>query len=109
MPIKQRVAKRYRRQFSPETLALFSHLEQQRRPNREAERQLMRDLGLTSEWWTGNSVSDRSAGPCHPEGYVSRDDWYRVREVRNALLTAVHDATPPRPVSDSPTSQSRSS
>ena len=82
-------------------LALFAEIE--RMPQRgqqfkDRSRELARLLGLTSEWWTGNSVNDRSAEPCHPEGHVAREDWFRCRDVRDALLVAVAK------VSDKPTS-----
>src|SRR5262249_52346427 len=54
----------------------------------DGARELARRLGLTSEWWTGNSVLDR--GPrCHPDGYIANSDHARCREVRLALLDAV--------------------
>ncbi len=51
-------------------------------------RALARLLGPVSAWWTGNHVNDRSAKPCHPLGYVAREDWLRCREVRVALFAA---------------------
>jgi hypothetical protein len=75
-------------------VTLFVELE--RVPNRrrsaqtfkDGERELARLLGLSAEWWTGNSVLDRSNGPCHPPGYIAHSDWYRVRRIREALLQA---------------------
>lgn len=62
--------------FTPETLALFTELEAVplRRRNtqgfKDGERELMRRLGMTDEFWTMNSPLDRD-GPCHPEGYLA--------------------------------------
>jgi hypothetical protein len=75
-------------------VTLFEELERVPKRRRSAqtfkdgERELHRMLGLTSEWWTGNSVLDRSNGPCHPPGYIGHSDWYRVRRIREALLQA---------------------
>jgi hypothetical protein len=52
-------------------------------------RQLARQLDLVSEYWTINSVLDRSAEPCHPPSYISHQDWFRCRDVRNELLAAL--------------------
>jgi hypothetical protein len=82
------------RPFSNQTLTLFAELERTPRRNRNAqvfkdkERELARMLNLVSEWWTGNSVLDDSSAPVHPEGYVARADWHRVRQIREALLAA---------------------
>src|SRR5262249_26924870 len=82
--------------FDAETLALFVRLERMR-PQRgpdfeEGSRELARRLNLTSEWWSINSVLDRSAGPCHPPGYYAYNAFYRCRDVRNALLEAAEEA-----------------
>ena len=53
------------------------------------DRDLARRLDLVLEYWTGNSVLDRSRGPCHPPGYISYDDWFICKEYRTALLAAV--------------------
>jgi hypothetical protein len=87
----------YRRRVPPvaaDALALFIELDRvpKRRRNAQAfkdgERELARLLGLTAELWSGNSVLDRSDGPCHPPAYISHDDWHRTRRVREALLRA---------------------
>jgi hypothetical protein len=44
---------------------------------------------VSSEWWTVNSVLDRSEGPCHPPAYIGREDFFRYRTVRAALLAAL--------------------
>jgi hypothetical protein len=53
---------------------------------------LARRLNLTTEWWSINSVLDRTAGPCHPPGYYAHDAFYRCRHVRIALLEAAEEA-----------------
>jgi hypothetical protein len=78
---------------TPDVVALFVRLEQTPRRRRgdqfkTAERELAHKLSLVDEWWTGNSVLDRSRGPCHPPGYIANTDWRRVRHVREALLAA---------------------
>ena len=87
----------HRRRLPPvaaDALALFMELEGTPKRRRSAqtfkdgERELHRMLGLTSEWWTGNSVLDRSNGPCHPPGYIAHSDWFRVRRIRETLLQA---------------------
>jgi hypothetical protein len=91
MPVKLRAAKERRRSFSAEALALFIELErtpQHSRKFKDGSRELARLLGLTAEWWTMNHVNDRSRAPCHPPGYIAREDWIKVRAVREALLAA---------------------
>jgi hypothetical protein len=94
VPVKLRRAKERRPSFSAEVLELFSRLERAPRGKRDSqafkdeERELARRLNLVDEWWRGNSVLDRSRGPCHPPGYFSHTDWYHVRKIRKALLTA---------------------
>jgi hypothetical protein len=75
-----------------ETLTLFWRLDSSKRRGhafREETHELMRKLGLVDEYWTANSVLDRSSGPCHPKGYIARDHWYRCRAVRAQLLAAL--------------------
>jgi hypothetical protein len=81
--------------FTADVVALFVELE--RLPRRDArfkegERELARKLGLVSEYWTMNSVLDRSARPCHPPGYVAHADWHTCRAVRKALLASAEVA-----------------
>jgi hypothetical protein len=93
MPVKSRVAKDRRPTFSAEAIALFERLE--RMPGQDSQafedgsHQLARLLNLVPEFWTGNHVNDRSDGPCHPPGYISREDWFCCRAVRRQLLAAV--------------------
>src|SRR5262245_55964509 len=103
MPAKLRAAKELRPQFSRETIELFGQLEAvplRRRGSqafKDGEHELARRLGLTSEYWTMNSVLDRKHS-CHPPGYAAHTDWHRCREVRMALLEAAGLATAPRRV-----------
>jgi hypothetical protein len=66
---------------TPGVLALFAELERTRdqrgRAFEDKAHQPARLLNLTAEWWTCNGVLDRSAEPCHPEGYIAREDWFR--------------------------------
>jgi hypothetical protein len=96
MPVKARTAKARRRQFSDEALALFVELEavpMRRRDAPEwqaASHRLAEMLGLVDEWFcSGCDVLDCSARPCHPPGYTSYDDWFKVRAVRELLLEAI--------------------
>ena len=92
MPAKLRAAKERRPSFSAETLALFVELEHARRRRGEdfeaKERELMRLLGLDPPWLCGNSVLDRSRGPCWPPSVAAHANWHEVRAVRKALLAA---------------------
>jgi hypothetical protein len=84
--------------FSAEVLKLFAELEAvpSRRRNgaafKDRAHQLARQLGLTAEWWTGNSVTDTSARSIHPEEYVAYANWHRCRAVRKELLRATAGA-----------------
>lgn len=100
MPTKQKPRSRTWRQgrIPPEAIALFVELEHcsQRGPKFNAKaRELARMLGLVSEWWSGQSVLDRSPAPCHPPGHIARDDFYRCRVVRQQLLTAIRQRGAP--------------
>jgi hypothetical protein len=90
MPAKLRTAKGRQPSFTPEALALFVELERKRtRAFSDGSRELARMLGLTSEWWTGNHVNDRSAEPCHPPGYIAHADWFRCRQMRDEILAVL--------------------
>jgi hypothetical protein len=41
---------------------------------KDKSRELAQILNLFDEYWTINSVLDTSAEPCHPRGYVARED-----------------------------------
>jgi hypothetical protein len=92
VPIKQRAGKELRAQFRREALELFVELEgmrgQHRQEFKDKSKRLARLLGLTREFWGGNSVLDRDRRPCWPPSLVAHHDWYRVREVREQLLAA---------------------
>ena len=75
--------------FTTEAVELFAELE--RRPGGHLpyspdSLRLARLLGLVSEWLTSCHVNDRSERPCHPPGYCAHDAFWRVLEVRQALL-----------------------
>jgi hypothetical protein len=89
VPAKLRTAKGRQPSFTPDALALFVELERKRtRAFSDGSRELARMLGLVSEWWTGNHVNDRSAEPCHPPWCVAYENWFRCRQMREALLAA---------------------
>src|SRR5262245_11153697 len=77
--------------ITDEALRLFIELERDRRHPKvynDAEHQLARLLGLTAEWWNGNSVCDDSDAPCWPPHVAAYQNWFKVRAVRQALLAA---------------------
>jgi hypothetical protein len=76
-------------QITPEALALFREAESRRRKKwafSDEAYELARMLGLVSEYWAGCTPLDRSARPCHPQGYYAHDAFYRCRRIREALL-----------------------
>ena len=76
--------------FSPETLAL-----ERMRPgdrSEEDQRALAGALGLADEYWSMESVLDRSPGPRHPPGYQAYTDFFTCRHVRLRLLEAARSA-----------------
>ena len=97
MPVKQRLAKSRLPQFSAEAISLFIELEHMRRGRRDSRefrdksKQLANLLGLSSEFWGGCNVNDTSRAPCHPSWCVAYGDFYVVREVREALLSATRE------------------
>jgi hypothetical protein len=83
-----------RRMFdiSEEAIDLFVELDhgaQRGAAFEEKAHRLARMLGLIPEFWTMNSVLDRSASPCHRPGYIAHQDWHKCRAVRMALLAAI--------------------
>jgi hypothetical protein len=95
MPTKRTVIDRPRRRvFSAEVLALFVELDRLRltNPYADSPRELAGKLDLMDEYWSGNSVLDRTAGPCHPPGYFAHQAWFTCRRVREQLLAAVQEA-----------------
>jgi hypothetical protein len=83
-----------RSSFNADILALFLELDRtsDRKRNsrkfKDGEHELMRQLDLTDEFWTMNSVLDRG-GVCHPAGHIANEHWRRCRELRKVLLAAV--------------------
>ena len=81
--------------FPPQALELFIEIEATPRHKRgpkvynDMEHQLARLLGLTAEWWNGNSVCDDSDAPPWPDHLAAYKNWFKVRAVRQALLAAV--------------------
>jgi hypothetical protein len=90
---------RQRHVITPEALELFRELESvserrlRREPYTEKSKRLANLLGLSDAWWRMEHVHDRSRGPCHPEGYIAREDWYRCRAIREMLLEAAAQST----------------
>jgi hypothetical protein len=88
------ISRSHRHLIRPEVIALFRELERvpmrQRGTDefRERDRTLARKLGLTASWWGGNTVLDRSKGPCWPPWLCAHEDWYVVRRIREQLLAA---------------------
>jgi hypothetical protein len=89
MPVKIRVAKALRPVFSEEAVELFAELERTpggNRPYTDASRRLARMLGLTDEWWKSCHVNDRSSRSGYPPRHLTDTAFWKVREVRKALL-----------------------
>ena len=91
---------RQRQLLTAAAIELFIEIENTSRHKRgpkvynDKEHELARLLGLTFEWWGGNSVCDDSDGPCCPPHRVRYQNWFKVRAVRNALLEAAAKAQP---------------
>jgi hypothetical protein len=103
VPVKQRIAKDRRPQFSREVLELFVELEALPRGSQRfkvGSKRLADLLGLMDAWWAMQHVNDRSAGPCHPPYKTAFADWHTCREMRLALLAAagLESTTVRRPV-----------
>jgi hypothetical protein len=89
MPVKERIAKDRRPVFSTEAVELFAELERTPRghlPYTEGSHRLAHMLGLTNEWWKSCHVSDRSSRSGYPPGHLTDIAFWKVREVRKALL-----------------------
>jgi hypothetical protein len=83
-----------------ETLRLFTELEhaplQHRKSDdfKQRDRELARRLGLGGEWLCSvASVTNRKRTSYYREGSPQREDWLRVRAVRNQLLAAAGMST----------------
>ena len=95
MPAKLRQAKALRRQFSRDVLELFIALEHSPKRGerfRIRERELMYQLNLIHEWWTGDSVLDRSATCAYEPHYIAFHHWHTCRRVRLELLASTASA-----------------
>src|SRR5262245_23371395 len=92
MPSNRTLIQRPQRaQISAEALALFLALERTPQSSErfmDGSHRLARLRGLVREFWGGNFVNDKSAGPCWPPSLVAHHDWYKVRKDRLALLAA---------------------
>jgi hypothetical protein len=89
MPGKERIAKDRRPVFGTEAVELFAELERTpggHLPYTEGSRRLARMLGLTNEWWVSCHVNDRSSRSGYPPGHLTDIAFWKVREVRKALL-----------------------
>jgi len=80
--------------FSLQALELFIEIEatpwHKRGPKvyNDKEHELARLLGLTAEWWNGNSVCDDSDAPPWPDHLTAYQNRFKVRAIREALLAA---------------------
>ena len=77
--------------FPPDVVREFVRLDHMRRgcaDFKRGERALMRRLGLVDQFWSMNSVLDKSRSPCHPPEYQATQDWIRCRAIRHELLAA---------------------
>jgi hypothetical protein len=92
MPTNRRpLARRRNPQFTSEVLSLFVELEHGPKRSekfRVRERELMYQLNLIHEWWTGDSVLDRSGACAYSPQYISYYHWHTCRRVRLQLLAA---------------------
>lgn len=99
MPTTRRpLARKRNASFTPEVLRLFLELENSPRRGKRFEadgRRLMQLLGLSEQWWTGNSVLDTSPVPYTSPQYIAWHDWHRCRLVRAQLLAATGSTSVP--------------
>jgi hypothetical protein len=89
VPAKLRAVKDRRPVFSIEAVRLFAELERTpggHMPYTEGSRRLAEMLGLTNEWCSSCHVNDRSSRSHYPAGHLTDVAFWKVREVRNALL-----------------------
>ena len=94
MPIKLRLPKDRRPGFSrpffsTEAVELFEELERTpggHLPYSDDSHRLASMLGLVDEWWASCHVNDRSSQSGYPRGHFTDMAFWKVREVRKALL-----------------------
>ena len=93
MPVKQRILKERKPQFSAEVLELFTRLERtplkQRRAQwwKDGEKFLMCSLlDYGGEFWMIQSPLDRSRKPCSSPRQCAYEAWHKCRHLRVALL-----------------------
>lgn len=96
MPTNRRpLARRRNPTFTPEILSLFVELENGSKRGeqfRVQEQDLMYQLGLVEQFWTMNSVLDRSSVPYTSPEYVAWRHWHECRAIRLQLLAAIASA-----------------
>ena len=100
MPIKQRAAKDRRPVFTAEAVALFLEIERTlggHMPYTEASRRLAELLELSAEWCASCHINDRSSRSHYPAGHLTDIAFWKVREVRQALLAVCRDNCPASP------------
>jgi hypothetical protein len=86
---RERIAKARRPFFSTEAVELFAELERTpggHLPYTDDSHRLAGMLGLVSEWWMSCHVNDRSSRSGYPSGHLTDSAFWKVREVRKALL-----------------------
>jgi hypothetical protein len=89
MPAKLRAAKDRRPVFTAEVIALFLEIERTpggHMPYTRQSRRLAELLHLTTEWCSSCHVNDVSTWSHYPAGHLTDIAFWKVREVRNALL-----------------------
>jgi hypothetical protein len=82
--------------FSIEAVALFLEIERTpggHMPYTERSRKLAELLHLSNEWCSSCHVNDRSTRSHYPAGHLTDIAFWKVREVRKALLAAQTQAT----------------
>jgi hypothetical protein len=100
MPTNRRPPVRRRNPtFTPEILSLFVELENGPKRGerfRIREKALMYELNLVHEWWTGDSVLDRSAACAYEPHYLAFQHFFTCRRVRLELLAASGSTDAPK-------------
>ena len=89
MPVKLRASKARRPVFTAEVIALFLEIESTpggHMPYTRQSRRLAELLHLTNEWCSSCHVNDVSSRSGYAAGHRTDVAFWKVREVRNALL-----------------------